>query len=267
MNELLLTALLLILPFLATTLGSACVFFFKKEKMNPVVEKIANGFAAGVMLSASIFGLLLEALEYEVSYMPSILLVIIAFLLGVLLLLVIDHLVPHFHAEGNYEEGIKTKKVSKVDKMLLAVVIHNIPEGLSVGIALGLSLASFQTSNQLLAAFAPAISLSIGIAIQNIPEGAVVSLPLKASTASRKKSFLFGTLSGIVEPIFGLVGLFLAYYVEALMPWALAFAAGAMIYVTIEDLVPNAMENSRYHAGILSFIAGFLVMMALDFLL
>lgn len=267
MNVIFFSALILILPFIATTLGSAIVFFFKKDAMNPVVEKICNGFAAGVMLSASIFGLLIPSLEYEVNYMPSVLLVIISFLLGVGLLLLIDHIVPHFHIEGKYEEGIKNNHISKTNKMFLAVLIHNIPEGISVGIALGLALNQVDSNLALLSIFASALSLSIGISIQNIPEGAVVSLPIKAATNSRKKGFLFGMFSGLVEPIFGLIGMFLALYIESIMPWALGIAAGAMIYVTIEDLVPNAMENSKYHYGILSFIVGFLVMMALDYLL
>lgn len=264
--KILYSLLILLIPFLATTIGSASVIFFKKDKMNPNIEKICEGLAAGVMLAAAIFGLLMPALEYEVSYMPNILLVILAFILGVILLLVIDHLVPHFHIEGNYDEGPQSH-ISKMNKMFLAVLMHNIPEGLSVGIALGLALNQINTDNITIAAFASTLSLSIGIAIQNIPEGAVVSLPIKASTGSRKKGFLFGFLSGAVEPIFGVIGLLLAFYIESLMPWALALAAGAMFYVTIEDLIPNAVENSKHHLGIISFIVGFLLMMALDYLL
>lgn len=267
MNVILFAILILLIPFISTTLGSGIVFFFKKEKMNEKVEKICNGFASGVMLAASIFGLLIPSLEYEVSYMPSILLVIISFILGVILLLLIDHLVPHFHIEGKYEEGIKTSHISKTNKMFLAVTIHNIPEGISVGIALGLALSNLNSSLSLLSIFASALSLSIGIGIQNIPEGAVVSLPFRNITNSRRKAFLLGTLSGIVEPLFALIGMFLAFYIEAIMPWALGISAGAMIYVTIEDLIPNAMENSKHHYGIISFILGFLLMMSLDYLL
>ncbi len=181
-------------------------------------------------------------------------------------MLLIDHIVPHFHVEGNYEEGLKRTNISKTKKMFLAVLIHNIPEGLSVGVALGTALA-LVGSDSLTAIFSSALSLSVGIAIQNIPEGAVVSIPVKVETKSRRKGFLFGALSGIVEPIFGLFGLLLSFYIEAIIPWALAFAAGSMIYVTVEDLIPNAMENNEHHYGILSFIAGFLLMMLLDYLL
>jgi len=213
------------------------------------------------MLSASFFSLIKPALEQEVTYMPSWLVVALSILLGALFLLLIDKIVPHFHVSENEEEGLPSRTLSKTSKMFLAVTIHNIPEGLSVGIAFGVALANINTNPELLMG---ALLLSIGIGIQNIPEGAVVSLPIKGETGSSLKSFLFGMFSGIVEPIAAVIGLFLAMQIESIMPWALAFAAGAMIYVIVEEMVPEMKGEGHDHFGVYAFILGFIVMLVLD---
>lgn len=265
MNKYIFTAICLIIPAIATTLGSSFVYFFKNKSSNGKIEQIFNGFAAGVMLAASIFGLIIPSMEAEITYMPSIVVTILGFLLGIGLILLIDHLIPHIHASQGEEEGIKTEKISKANKMFLAVTIHNVPEGLSVGVALGVALASLNNNGgDLLTVMGSALMISLGISIQNIPEGAAIALPLKETTNSSTKAFLYGTFSGIVEPLAGIIGLFLAYYIEFLMPWALALAGGCMIYVIIEDLIPSAMKNSSNHIGLLSFVAGFILMMILE---
>ena len=266
--EILYTVIGFFIPFIGTTIGSSFIYLFKNKGMSVNLGKIFNGFAAGVMLAASFFGLMLPALEYEVDYMPVILVVIIAFLLGVILIFCIDHFVPHFHTQENYEEGIKTQKISKDQKMFLAVLIHNIPEGLSVGVTFGVALANLTTGGNILSVMGSALMLSLGVAIQNIPEGAIVSLPFKEETNSANKAFLYGMFSGIIEPVVAVIGTLLAYYIQPLMPWALALAAGCMIYVTIEDLVPTAVSGEgKNHYGIIAFIIGFLLMMSLDYLL
>ena len=248
------------LIFACTTLGSLFVFFLRKREISPRLSKIFIGFAAGVMFSASFFSLIKPALETGVSYMPSWLIVVISIVLGAGFLWLIDKVVPHFHTNENKEEGLRTNRMSKTSKMFLAVTIHNIPEGLSVGIAFGVALS--QTNNHAL--LIGALLLAIGIGIQNIPEGAVVSLPVKAETGSSGKAFVFGMLSGIVEPIAAVIGLFLAMQIQGIMPWALAFAAGCMIYVVAEEMIPEMTSEGHDHFGVWSFIAGFVIMLALD---
>jgi len=248
------------LIFACTTLGSLFVFFLRKREISPRLSKIFIGFAAGVMFSASFFSLIKPALETGVSYMPSWLIVVISIVLGAGFLWLIDKVVPHFHTNENKEEGLRTNRMSKTSKMFLAVTIHNIPEGLSVGIAFGVALS--QTNNHAL--LVGALLLAIGIGIQNIPEGAVVSLPVKAETGSSGKAFVFGMLSGIVEPIAAVIGLFLAMQIQGIMPWALAFAAGCMIYVVAEEMIPEMTSEGHDHFGVWSFIAGFVIMLALD---
>jgi len=248
------------LIFACTTLGSLFVFFLRKREISPRLSKIFIGFAAGVMFSASFFSLIKPALETGVSYMPSWLIVVISIVLGAGFLWLIDKVVPHFHTNENKEEGLRTNRMSKTSKMFLAVTIHNIPEGLSVGIAFGVALS--QTNNHAL--LVGALLLAIGIGIQNIPEGAVVSLPVKAETGSSGKAFVFGMLSGIVEPIAAVIGLFLAMQIQGIMPWALAFAAGCMIYVVAEEMIPEMTSEGHDHFGVWSFIIGFIVMMVLD---
>ncbi len=248
------------LIFLCTTLGALFVFFIGKKEISPRVNKIFTGFAAGVMFSASFFSLIKPAIESDVTYMPTWVIAVISIVLGALFLWGIDKLVPHFHSAEQQDEGLPSRKLSKTSKMFLAVTIHNVPEGLSVGIAFGVALAN--PGNQAL--LVGALLLSIGIGIQNIPEGAVVSLPLKAETGSSKKAFLFGMLSGAVEPVAAVIGLFLAMQIQGIMPWALAFAAGCMIYVVAEEMIPEMTSEGHDHYGVWSFIFGFVVMLALD---
>lgn len=248
------------LIFICTTLGALFVFFIRKKEISPKLGKIFTGFAAGVMFSASFFSLIKPALESEVSYMPSWLVVVISVVLGAGFLWGIDKLTPHFHVQENKEEGLSAKRMSKTSKMFLAVTIHNIPEGLSVGITFGVALSQQNNASLLVGA----LLLAIGIGIQNIPEGAVVSLPIKSETGSSSKAFLFGMLSGAVEPIAAVLGLFLAMQIQGIMPWALAFAAGCMIYVVAEEMIPEMTSEGHDHFGVWSFIIGFVIMMALD---
>ena len=248
------------LIFICTTLGALFVFFIRKKEISPKLSKIFTGFAAGVMFSASFFSLIKPALESEVSYMPSWLVVVISVVLGAGFLWGIDKLTPHFHVQENKEEGLSVKRMSKTSKMFLAVTIHNIPEGLSVGIAFGVALSQQNNASLLVGA----LLLAIGIGIQNIPEGAVVSLPIKSETGSSSKAFLFGMLSGAVEPIAAVLGLFLAMQIQGIMPWALAFAAGCMIYVVAEEMIPEMTSEGHDHFGVWSFIVGFVIMLALD---
>ena len=248
------------LIFICTTLGALFVFFIRKKEISPKLNKIFVGFAAGVMFSASFFSLIKPALESEVNYMPSWLVVVISIVLGAGFLWFIDKIVPHFHVSNNEEEGIKTRGMSKTSKMFLAVTIHNVPEGLSVGIAFGVALSQPDNASLLVGA----LLLAIGIGIQNIPEGAVVSLPIKGETGSSFKAFVFGMLSGIVEPIAAVIGLFLAMQIQGIMPWALAFAAGCMIYVVAEEMIPEMTSEGHDHFGVWSFIIGFVIMLALD---
>ena len=248
------------LVFICTTLGALFVFFIRKKEISPKLSKIFTGFAAGVMFSAAFFSLIKPALESEVTYMPSWLVVVISIVLGAGFLWGIDKLTPHFHVQENKEEGLTTTRMSKTSKMFLAVTIHNVPEGLSVGIAFGVALSQPDNAALLLGA----LLLAIGIGIQNIPEGAVVSLPIKGETGSSGKAFLFGMLSGIVEPIAAVIGLFLAMQIQGIMPWALAFAAGCMIYVVAEEMIPEMTSEGHDHFGVWSFIIGFVIMLALD---
>lgn len=248
------------LIFLCTTLGALFVFFIRKKEISPRLNKIFTGFAAGVMFSASFFSLIKPAIESDVTYMPTWVIAVISIVLGALFLWGIDKLVPHFHSAEQQDEGLPSRKLSKTSKMFLAVTIHNVPEGLSVGIAFGVALSN--PANQAL--LVGALLLSIGIGIQNIPEGAVVSLPLKAETGSSKKAFLFGMFSGAVEPVAAIIGLFLAMQIQGIMPWALSFAAGCMIYVVAEEMIPEMTSEGHDHYGVWSFIFGFVIMLALD---
>ena len=246
------------LIFVCTTIGATLVFFFKKEISN-TLNRIFIGFAAGVMLSASFFSLIKPALETDGTKLPTWLIVGISVILGALFLWGIDKIVPHFHSSTKEDEGLKSEGLSKNAKMFLAVTIHNVPEGLSVGIAFGVGLVSGNS-----ALIMGALLLAIGIGIQNIPEGAVVALPIKGETGSSKKAFLFGMGSGAVEPIAGVIGLFLAMQIQGIMPWALAFAAGCMIYVVGEEMIPEMKGEGHDHFGVWAFIIGFVIMMVLD---
>ncbi len=248
------------LIFICTTLGALFVFFIRKKEISPKLNKIFTGFAAGVMFSASFFSLIKPALESNVEYLPSWSVVTISIVLGAGFLWLIDKIVPHFHSAEKQDEGLSVKRMSKTSKMFLAVTIHNVPEGLSVGIAFGVALSQSDNHALLLGA----LLLAIGIGIQNIPEGAVVSLPIKGETGSSGKAFLFGMLSGAVEPVAAVIGLFLAMQIQGIMPWALAFAAGCMIYVVAEEMIPEMTSEGHDHFGVWSFIFGFVVMLALD---
>ncbi len=248
------------LIFLCTTLGALLVFFIGKKEISTRLNKIFIGFAAGVMFSASFFSLIKPALESEVSYMPTWAIVVISIVLGAAFLWGIDKLVPHFHSAEKQDEGLPAKRMSKTSKMFLAVTIHNVPEGLSVGIAFGVALSQPNSSALLMGA----LLLAIGIGIQNIPEGAVVSLPIKSETGSSSKAFVFGMLSGAVEPIAGVIGLFLAMQIQAIMPWALAFAGGCMIYVVAEEMIPEMKCEGHDHFGVWPFVLGFVIMLVLD---
>jgi ZIP family zinc transporter len=250
--------------FAATTLGSAFVFFFKKN-LSQRVKSIILGFAGGIMVAASFFGLIMPAIEESQSnpvysswsFVPPL----IGFMLGGLMLFALDRLVPHFHKLQNVEEGPEAKSLSKNLKFFLAVTIHNIPEGLSVGFACGLALAL--EGEAATAASMSALSLAIGIAVQNVPEGAAVSIPMFGDGMKKSKAFLFGAASGAVEPVFAVMALFLAQ-LSLVTPWLLAFAAGAMIYVTLDEILPESRENGFTHHAMWSFMAGFALMMVLE---
>ena len=248
------------LVFVCTTLGAMFVFFFNKKEISPRLNKIFTGFAAGVMFSASFFSLIKPALECKASYMPIWIIVALSIVLGSGFLWLIDKLVPHFHAQENKDEGLSTNNLSRTSKMFLAVTIHNVPEGLTVGIAFGVALSSSGSHAMVVSA----LLLAIGMGIQNMPEGAAVSLPIKSETGSSGKAFLFGMFSGIVEPIAAVLGLFLALQIQAIMPWALAFAAGCMIYVVAEEMIPEMTSEGHDHFGVWSFVLGFIVMMILE---
>ena len=248
--------------FIATTAGAALVFLFR-GKFSVKLNTLFLGFASGVMVAASVWSLLIPSIEGagEAYGDFAILPAVIGFLLGGAFLVLLDKAVPHFHKGTNKEEGPKTH-LNKPAKLFLAVTIHNVPEGLAVGFAFGAAASAGEYS-----AFISALGLAIGMAIQNFPEGAAVSLPLKEATGSRMKAFLYGAGSGAVEPVFAVVGYFLAANLAAAQPWLLAFAAGAMIYVVVEDLIPDAHLSEHPHFGTWGAMAGFAVMMALDVLL
>ena len=245
--------------FLMTTLGAATVFLFKKASLGGA-QQICLGFAAGVMIAASVWSLLLPAIEAsEEMGIPGWIPAAGGFILGVLFLLWLDKIIPHLHPFTNFVEG-PTSKSKRTTLLIAAVTLHNIPEGMAVGLAFALGAQNGGT----MADYAPAIALALGIGIQNFPEGAAISLPLKQEGVSSRKSFFLGTMSGIVEPIFGFFAILLAMWITPLMPWLLAFAAGAMIYVVVEELIPEANLNEHSHLGTLGVIAGFVVMMILD---
>jgi len=248
----------LMIPFLGTTLGASMVFLMKK-KINNRIEKILLGFAAGVMVAASVWSLLIPSIDMAneqnvIAWVPAT----VGFILGILFLLVLDNTIPHLHVKSNEPEGLKSK-LEKSAMMVLAVTLHNIPEGMAVGVALAGATSSNSTITM-----AGAIALSIGIAIQNFPEGAIISMPLKEEGNSKGKSFLYGTLSGVVEPIGGLLTILLTSLVVPILPYLLSFAAGAMIYVVVEELIPESQYGKHSDLGTLGFSFGFIIMMILD---
>ena len=248
----------LIIPFIGTTLGAGMVFLMK-NKMNSKVEKILLGFASGVMVAASVWSLLIPSIDMAeeqkiVAWLPAT----IGFLLGIAFLFILDAIIPHLHLKSNEPEGMKSK-LKKTTMMVLAVTLHNIPEGMAVGVALAGAISGNSTIT-----IAGAIALSIGIAIQNFPEGAIISMPLKEEGNSKGKAFLYGTLSGIVEPIFGGVTILLTSLVVPILPYLLSFAAGAMIYVVVEELMPESQIGKHSNLGTIGFSLGFVIMMILD---
>ena len=246
-----LTALLI--PFLGTALGSAFVFFMKKE-MPALVQKVLMGFASGVMVAASVWSLLIPSLEMGEGT-GSVVPAVVGLLGGFAFLLLIDYVTPHIHPLGG-PEGPRSK-LSRTAMLSLAVTIHNFPEGMAVGVAIAGSMtADFN--------MAGALALSLGIAIQNIPEGAIIAMPLRAAGNSRMRSFLIGSLSGIVEPIGGALVLLLASSVLGIMPYMLSFAAGAMLYVVVEELIPEMSQGEHSNMGTIGFALGFALMMILD---
>ena len=248
----------LVIPFIGTTLGAAMVFLMKKE-MNKKVEKILLGFASGVMIAASVWSLLIPSIEMaetqgKVAWIPAA----IGFLLGIVFLLVLDSIVPHMHLESENPEGIKSK-LKKTTMMVFAVTLHNIPEGMAVGVTFAGALAQ-KTGITIAGAFA----LAVGIAIQNFPEGAIISMPLKSEGVSKTKAFLYGALSGIVEPIGAIITILLTNAVVPILPYLLSFAAGAMIYVVVEELIPESQAGEHSNIGTIGVAIGFTIMMILD---
>ena len=252
------TFLGIMIPFLGTTLGAACVFFMKRSLGN-LVQRALAGFAAGVMVAASIWSLLIPAIEQsegvgKLSFLPAF----IGFWVGVLFLLLLDRLIPHLHVGSNQTEGLKSR-LGRTTMMVLAVTLHNIPEGMAVGVM----YAGFLAENAQITA-ASALVLSLGIAIQNFPEGAIISMPLRAEGESKGRAFFGGVLSGVVEPIGAVLTILAAQLVISVLPYFLSFAAGAMLYVVVEELIPEMSQGKHSNIGTIFFAAGFSVMMVLD---
>ena len=248
----------ILIPFLGTSLGSALVFFMR-EKINEKLMKILLGFAAGVMIAASIWSLLIPAIDQEeISNHIAWLAPSIGFMFGIVFLLLLDTFVPHMHTSSKFEEGVKSN-FSRITKLLLAVTLHNIPEGMAVGVV----FAGYLSGNSSIT-LASALALTIGIAIQNFPEGAIISMPLKVEGVSKPKAFVLGVLSGIVEPIGAIITILLTNLVTSLMPYFLSFAAGAMIYVVVEELIPESQTGKHSNLGTIGVSIGFVLMMILD---
>lgn len=248
----------ILIPFLGTSLGAACVFFMKKT-LNDIVERALTGFAAGVMVAASVWSLLLPSIEQskvmgKLSFLPAF----AGFWLGILFLLALDHIIPHIHAKSNQLEG-PASNLQRTTMMVLAVTMHNIPEGMAVGV---MYAGYISGSSQITAA--SALILSIGIAIQNFPEGAIVSLPLRAEGKKKTKAFLGGMVSGVVEPIGAVITILAAQLIVPVLPYLLGFAAGAMLYVVVEELIPEMSQGNHSNIGTLFFAVGFSLMMVLD---
>ena len=247
----------LLIPFVGTALGSALVFFMKKE-LDQSIQKILSGFAAGVMIAASIWSLLIPSLEMssnmdKLSFVPAV----VGFCVGMIFLLILDKTVPHMHLDET-QEGFKSK-LQKTTMMVLAVTLHNIPEGMAVGILYAGWLSGSAQITE-----AGALSLALGIAIQNFPEGAIISMPLHSRGLSKPKACWYGVLSGAVEPIAGLLTILLSSLIMPMLPYFLSFAAGAMIYVVVEELVPEITEGKHSNVATIAFMLGFALMMILD---
>ncbi|MBQ2938686.1 MAG: ZIP family metal transporter [Clostridia bacterium] len=248
----------LMIPFLGTTLGAGMVFLMK-NKMSKKVEKILLGFASGVMIAASVWSLLIPSINMseeqgKIAWIPAA----IGFLLGIVFLLVFDSVIPHLHLNDDKPEGVKSK-LKKTTMMVLAVTLHNIPEGMAVGVTFAGALMG-NAGITITGAFA----LAIGIAIQNFPEGAIISMPLKSEGMSKPKAFLYGALSGIVEPLGAIITILLINSITPILPYFLSFAAGAMIYVVVEELIPESQAGEHSNIGTIGVAMGFVIMMILD---
>lgn len=248
----------ILIPFLGTSLGAACVLFLKRV-LSPLLEKAMNGFAAGVMVAASVWSLLLPSIEQSEpmgkwAFVPAA----AGFAGGIAFLLVLDHVIPHLNANSKREEGPKSK-MKRTTMLVLAVTLHNIPEGMAVGAV----YAGLLAGNQKITLMG-AMALSIGIAIQNFPEGAIISLPLRAEGMKKGRAFLCGMLSGTVEPVGALLTIWAAGMIVPVLPYLLSFAAGAMMYVVVDELIPEMGQEQRINTGTILFAAGFLIMMVLD---
>ena len=252
------TVIGILIPFVGTTLGSFCVFFMKKD-LSLKVQRALTGFASGVMVAASIWSLIVPALEIaedmgKWSFVPSV----VGFWLGILFLLLLDSVIPHLHMNAEQAEGPKSK-LQRTTMMVLAVALHNIPEGMAVGVV----YAGLLSGNSAVTT-GGALALSIGIAIQNFPEGAIISMPLHANGKTKFRAFMDGVLSGAVEPLGALLTIFAISFIVPAMPYLLSFAAGAMLYVVVEELIPEMSEGEHSNIGVLMFSLGFTLMMALD---
>ena len=246
------------IPFAGTAAGAACVFFMKKN-LSRGVQRALTGFAGGVMVAASVWSLIIPAMEQsdsmgKLSFLPAV----IGFWLGILFLLLLDSVIPHLHMNAEKAEGPKSR-LARTTMMVLAVTLHNIPEGMAVGVV----YAGFLSGS---AEITPggALALSLGIAIQNFPEGAIISMPLHAEGKSKGKAFFDGVLSGVVEPAAAVLTILLSSVIVPAMPYLLSFAAGAMMYVVVEELIPEMSEGEHSNIGVIMFAAGFTLMMALD---
>jgi ZIP family zinc transporter len=248
----------LLIPFLGTSAGAACVFFLRND-LKLGVQRALTGFAAGVMVAASIWSLIVPAIDQcadrgQWAFLPAF----IGFWLGILFLLLLDEIIPHLHVGTNQVEGPKSK-ASRTLMLVLAVTLHNIPEGMAVGVV----YAGLVSGSAHITA-GGALALALGIAIQNFPEGAIISMPLYAEGKSKPKSFWLGVLSGAVEPVFGFITVLIAGLVVPAMPYLLSFAAGAMLYVVVEELIPEMSAGEHSNVGVIAFAAGFSLMMSLD---
>ena len=252
------TLLILLIPFAGTVVGAATVFL-TRDKVSSRVQNALLGFAAGVMVAASVWSLIIPAIDLsqhldKLSWMPSA----VGILLGMLFLLTLDSLVPHMHPTGDSAEGLRSK-LGRRPMLMLAVTLHNIPEGMAVGAVIA---GAMQGNSGI--TIAAALALAVGMAIQNIPEGAIISLPPRADGASRRKSFGYGALSGIVEPLSAALMILLFEHISPLLPYLLAFSAGAMLYVVVEELVPETQRGEHSNIGTIAFAIGFIIMMVLD---
>lgn len=253
--------LALLIPFLGTAVGASFVFFMR-EQMSPRTQKVLLGFASGVMIAASIWSLLMPSMEMSAGMGKArVVPATVGLLVGMAFLLFIDSLTPHLHVGDDHPEGVKAH-LSKITMLSLAVTIHNFPEGMAVGVVVAGAL-----EGNTWISLAGVVAMSVGIAIQNIPEGAIVAMPMKTAGGSRLRSFLMGTLSGAVEPLGALVVILLASVMEPVLPYLLGFAAGAMLYVVVEELIPEASEGEHSNFSTIGFAIGFALMMVLDVVL